>query len=70
MLNKRQIKYYIILVLGIMILINVLASRYFFRLDFTEDQRHTLSETTKDIPRYQRARNGYGLFLRRPSTSI
>ncbi len=49
MLNKRQIKYYIILVLGIMILINVLASRYFFRLDFTEDQRHTLSETTKDI---------------------
>ncbi len=49
MLKKSQLKYYIILVIGILVLINLLANRFFFRLDFTEDQRYTLSETTKDI---------------------
>ncbi|GAF01784.1 GldG family protein [Saccharicrinis fermentans] len=49
MFKKSQLKYYILLVIGIIVLINMLASRFFFRLDFTEDQRYTLSETTKDI---------------------
>lgn len=49
MLNKRHFNYYIVLVIGILVLINVLANRFFFRIDFTEDQRYTLSETTKDI---------------------
>jgi len=49
MLNKRRFNYYIVLVLGILVLVNVLANRFFFRIDFTEDQRYTLSETTKDI---------------------
>ncbi len=49
MFKKSQLKYYIILSLGIIVLINILANRFFFRLDFTEDQRYTLSETTKDI---------------------
>jgi len=49
MLNKRYFNYYIILVIGILVLINVLANRFFFRIDFTEDQRYTLSETTKDV---------------------
>lgn len=49
MINKRQFNYYIILSLGVVVLINILANRFFFRIDFTEDQRYTLSETTKDI---------------------
>lgn len=47
--DKLRFKYYIALVLGVLVLINVLANRFFVRLDFTEDQRYTLSETTKDI---------------------
>ncbi|SRR5690554_1154289 len=49
MINKRQFNNYIILSLGVVLLINILANRFFFRIDFTEDQRYTLSETTKDI---------------------
>ena len=33
----------------ILVLINVLASMLFFRLDLTADKRHSLSETSKDI---------------------
>ncbi len=47
--EKLRFKYYIALVLGVLILINVLANRFYLRLDFTEDQRYTLSETTKDV---------------------
>ncbi len=47
--DKLRFKYYIALALGILVLINVLANRFFIRLDFTEDQRYTLSETTKEI---------------------
>jgi len=39
----------ILLVLGIILLINLIASRFFFRLDYTADQRYTLSNATKDI---------------------
>ncbi|MGQ1785551.1 GldG family protein [Saccharicrinis sp. GN24d3] len=49
MFKKSQLKYYILLSLGIIVLINILANRFFLRLDFTEDQRYTLSETTKDV---------------------
>lgn len=49
MLDKRRFNYYIVLMLGILVLVNVLANRFFVRIDFTEDQRYTLSETTKDI---------------------
>ncbi len=47
--DKLRFKYYIALTTGILVLANVLANRFFVRLDFTEDQRYTLSETTKDI---------------------
>jgi len=47
--NKLRFKYYIALMIGILVLLNILASRFFIRLDLTEDQRYTLSETTKDI---------------------
>jgi len=39
----------IVLVLGIILLINLIASRFFFRLDYTADQRYTLSNATIDI---------------------
>lgn len=40
---------YILLVTGIVVLLNILANRYFLRLDFTEDKRYTLSEATRNI---------------------
>jgi gliding-associated putative ABC transporter substrate-binding component GldG len=49
MIKKAHFKYYILLIFGIFILINILAAKYYFRLDFTEDKRYTLSESTLDI---------------------
>ena len=49
MRSKTTIKYFIILILGVIILLNILSNRFFFRLDFTEDNRYTLSKSTKDI---------------------
>ncbi len=42
---------YILLVAGILVLINILAARFFYRLDLTEDKRYTLNNATKDILR-------------------
>jgi gliding-associated putative ABC transporter substrate-binding component GldG len=47
--RKNSIILYIFLVSGIVILLNILASRFFFRIDLTEDNRYTLSRATKDI---------------------
>ena len=41
----------ILLSVGIVILLNILSSRLFFRADFTADKRFTLSKATKDIVR-------------------
>ncbi len=49
MIRTKSIGLYIFLVAGILVLLNLLASRFFFRLDFTEDKRYTLSEATKNI---------------------
>lgn len=49
MLTKRKVQTTLFLVIGILILINVLSTRYFFRLDLTEDQRYSLSDATTDI---------------------
>ena len=49
MMNRKHLKYYLLLVFGILVLINILSDRFFTRLDFTEDKRYTLSQTTKDI---------------------
>ena len=48
MKNKRLILY-ILLATGIVVLVNILSSRYFMRADFTADKRYTLSSATKDI---------------------
>ena len=49
MRSKKNITFYIILVVGIIVLVNYLSDQFFFRLDFTEDKRFTLSQATKDI---------------------
>lgn len=34
---------------GIIVMINIIASQYFFRIDLTEDNRYTISQTSKKI---------------------
>jgi len=46
---KKSILTYTLLIVGVAIMINLLADRFFFRLDFTADKRYTLSEATKKI---------------------
>ncbi len=47
--TKKSLILYIVVITGILILLNILANRFFFRLDFTADNRYTLSEATKNI---------------------
>lgn len=47
--TKKSLLLYIVVVAGILVLLNILANRFFFRLDFTEDKRYTLSDATLDI---------------------
>ena len=46
---KKQVYSRLALNICILILVNVLASMLFFRLDLTADKRHSLSETSKEI---------------------
>jgi len=47
--RKNSILLYILLIAGILVLLNILAKRYFYRIDLTEDNRYTLSDATKNI---------------------
>ncbi|MBN1821687.1 MAG: Gldg family protein [Prolixibacteraceae bacterium] len=49
MKSKKSIIIYIVLVIGTLVLINLLANRFFFRLDFTENKQYTLSQATRDL---------------------
>ena len=49
MLTRKKVQTSILLFIGIIILVNLIVSRFFFRLDYTADQRYTLSNATKDI---------------------
>ena len=49
MLTRKKVQTSILLVIGIVLLLNIIASKFFFRLDYTEDQRYTLSNATKNI---------------------
>ena len=51
MRSVKNIVVYISMVIGVVVLINYLSNQFFFRLDFTEDKRFTLSRATKDILR-------------------
>ncbi len=45
--NKQSILFRLLVVIGIIVLLNLLASRLFFRADLTSDKRFTLSRNTK-----------------------
>lgn len=49
MLTKRKIQISIAFVIGIIVLVNFISDKFFLRLDFTEDQRYSLSDATKNI---------------------
>ena len=49
MLTKRKVQTTLFLIIAILVLVNVLSTRYFFRIDLTADQRYSLSEATTDI---------------------
>jgi len=49
MLTRKKVQTSILLVIGIVFLLNIIAAKFFFRLDYTADQRYTLSQATKDI---------------------
>jgi gliding-associated putative ABC transporter substrate-binding component GldG len=51
MKSVKNITLYILMVIGVVVLINYLSNQFFFRLDFTEDKRFTLSHATRDILR-------------------
>jgi gliding-associated putative ABC transporter substrate-binding component GldG len=51
MKSKTSVTYFILLVAGIVVLINILANRFFVRIDLTEDNRYTLSKATKNLLR-------------------
>ncbi len=46
-LTQSTVNTKLLLFLGILIMINLLFYRYYFRLDFTADKRYTLSKTTR-----------------------
>lgn len=50
-MKNNKILLSILLSVGIVILLNLLSSRFFMRADFTADNRYTLSKATKDIVR-------------------
>ncbi len=49
MKSKKTVLFSLLIFIGIILVVNILASRFFFRLDFTEDNRYTLSDATLDI---------------------
>jgi len=49
MLTKQKLITTILLVLGIMVLLNIAADRFFVRLDFSAGHQYTLNKATKDI---------------------
>jgi len=49
MKNRKSITTQLLLILAVLVVINILSDQFFFRLDFTADQRYTLSEATKNI---------------------
>ena len=47
--NFQAIGSQILLIIGIVVVVNILAKEFYFRLDFTADRRYTLSQATKNI---------------------
>ena len=49
MITKRQLITSLAIIIGILLVVNLLSNEYFLRLDFTEDNRYTLSDATENI---------------------
>ena len=49
MLTRKKVQTSILLIAGIILLVNISANKFYFRLDYTEDQRYSLSNATKNI---------------------
>ncbi|GAB4321701.1 MAG: Gldg family protein [Bacteroidales bacterium] len=49
MKKRKSIITQVFLIALVLVLVNLLAARFFFRLDFTADKRYTLSDATKNI---------------------
>ncbi|MCD4698231.1 MAG: GldG family protein, partial [Bacteroidales bacterium] len=49
MKNTKSITTQILLIIAVLFVLNFLSNNFFFRLDFTADQRYTLSEASKNI---------------------
>lgn len=49
MKNKKSLSIQILMVIVLLVVVNFLSDQFFFRLDFTADQRYTLSDATKNI---------------------
>lgn len=49
MKSKTAVLYFVALIIGVITLVNILADRFFVRLDLTEDNRYTLSRATRDL---------------------
>ncbi|MCK5704873.1 MAG: Gldg family protein, partial [Cyclobacteriaceae bacterium] len=48
-MKRSKVISQVLIFVGILIVINLISDKLFFRLDFTADQRYTLSDATKDI---------------------
>lgn len=49
MKNKKSITTQVLLIIAVLVVLNFLSDKFFVRLDFTADQRYTLSEASKNI---------------------
>lgn len=49
--NKQSVLFRLVVVIGIIVLLNLIASRLVFRFDLTSDKRFTISEKTKEMLR-------------------
>ena len=49
MKSRTSLLYFAALTIGVVALINIIANRFFVRLDLTGDNRYTLSRSTKDL---------------------
>lgn len=49
MLTRKKVQTTLLLIFGIVIIVNLLGDRIFLRLDFTADQRYSLSDATLDV---------------------
>ncbi len=48
-MKKQTILIQLVVIAAIVVVANLLSNQLYFRLDFTEDKRYTLSEATKDV---------------------